>query len=319
MALHLTLRAAWHCLLAAAVTLLLVCGADPAGAASSKGCEGGGFAVTALADGSTVSPMVPGGDLTTTIPTARLGLSFVVKGKYVEFTVVPNALDITGGSRTMVFASKTPDHRGLALTSAVNVEITGPDLVIERTGPGLGMTLQAKDCANGGIFQMEPERGDGTTTRITHTLADGIFYFDNPNFRAREGDVVPFKATTIAVANRINFASGNNVAAKFVGRDSPQVGTRVDEPGCTNEFPNRAEIGGTDTVQQCGGRSIWDVASGGRMGQIMGEDATEVAPPPTLCTQNCQAQNRVRGQAVVLGFPFPVPDSSRLTPRFATP
>src|SRR4051812_20190473 len=80
MALHLTLRAAWHCLLAAAVTVLLVCGADPAGAASSKGCEGGGFAVTALADGSTVSPMVPGGDLTTTIPTARLGPSFVVKG-----------------------------------------------------------------------------------------------------------------------------------------------------------------------------------------------------------------------------------------------
>jgi hypothetical protein len=52
------------------------------------------------------------------------------------------------------------------------------------------------------------------------------------------------------------------------------------------------------------------------MGAVFGEDATEVAPPATNCTQNCQAQNRVRGRAVVLGFPFPVPDTSRLQPRF---
>ena len=42
----------------------------------------------------------------------------------------------------------------------------------------------------------------------------------------------------------------------------------------------------------------------------------EVAPPPTDCTQNCQAQNQVRGRFAVLGFPFPVPTASRLTPRF---
>jgi len=35
-----------------------------------------------------------------------------------------------------------------------------------------------------------------------------------------------------------------------------------------------------------------------------------------VCTQNCQAQNRVRGRAVVVGFPFPVPDAVRLKPRF---
>jgi hypothetical protein len=61
---------------------------------------------------------------------------------------------------------------------------------------------------------------------------------------------------------------------------------------------------------------VWDVASGGRMGGVFGEDSTEVAPPATTCTQNCQAQNQVRGQAVVLGFPSPVPDASRLRPRF---
>ena len=47
------------------------------------------------------------------------------------------------------------------------------------------MKIQAKDCAQGGIFQMEPERGDQSATRITHVLTPNTFYFDNPNFRAR--------------------------------------------------------------------------------------------------------------------------------------
>lgn len=291
--------------------------APSASAASSSGCEGGGFRVLGLS-----------GEQDTTVPASALGAQFLVQGKYVEFTVVsasfglqnytmtgaPNPLDITGGVRTPVFASKTPDHRGLALTSGVQVEMKDEDLVIERSGPGLTMKIQAKDCASGGIFQMEVERDDNTATRFVHTLAEGAFFFDNPRFRAREGDVVPYKDTTATVTNRINFA--NSRSSKFVGRDSPQVATRIDEPGCTNVFPNRPEIGGTDTVQHCGGRSIWDVASGGRMGQVMGEDATEVAPPATNCTQDCQAQNRVRGRSVVLGFPFPVPDASRLKPRF---
>jgi len=63
--------------------------------------------------------------------------------------------------------------------------------------------------------------------------------------------------------------------------------------------------------------SQWAVASGGRMGQVMGEDATEVAPPATACTHKCQAQNRTRGGATVLGSPFPVADADRLKPRFA--
>jgi hypothetical protein len=86
-----------------------------------------------------------------------------------------------------------------------------------------------------------------------------------------------------------------------------------------NVAARRAEMGrhGTFvTVDHCGGVSLWRVASGGRMGIVLGEDSTEVAPPATNCRENCQAQNQVRGQAVVLGFPFAVPDSSRLKPRF---
>jgi len=312
------LRAPWR--IAAGMLLLVSFAAvllvGRGSAATAAGCEGGGFSLLGLS-----------GDQSTSVPAAGLPATFLVQGRYVEFTVVaatfgienytftgaPNALDMTGGRRTVVFASKTPDHRGLVLTDAASVEIAGDGLVLSRTGPGLSMKLQAKDCANGGLFQMEPARADGTRTRITHTLADGIFYFDNPNFRAREGDVVPFKDTTITITPRINFA--NDVSDKFVGRDSPQVATRVLQ-GCVNTVPAPRQPGGTATVDHCGGVSVWDVASGGRMGAVFGEDATEVAPPATTCTQNCQAQNRVRGRAVVLGFPFPVPDASRLQPRF---
>jgi len=48
------------------------------------------------------------------------------------------------------------------------------------------------------------------------------------------------------------------------------------------------------------------------MGFVTGEDSVEVAPAPSLCVENCQAQNRVRGRLAVLGFPFPVPADDRL-------
>jgi hypothetical protein len=64
--------------------------------------------------------------------------------------------------------------------------------------------------------------------------------------------------------------------------------------------------------------SIWDVASGGRMGMVTGEDAVEVANSPTDCVQDCQAQNQVRGRLAVLGFPFQVAAGSKLTPRTST-
>jgi hypothetical protein len=302
----------------------------PVHAASSAGCEGGGFSIV-LPGGTTLA-----GDVDTSVPASSLGTTFLVKGKYNEFQVVaatfevrnyaftgaPNPLDMTGGVRTPVFARKTPDHRGLSLSGALSVELGEEDLVIERSGPGLSMKIQAKDCANGGVFQMEVERADGTETDITHVLATAsgsvganltVFYFDNPNFRAREGDVVPYKDTTIVVPSRINFA--NDFSRKFVGRDSPQVATRILQ-GCPNQIQRRD--GTFVTVDHCGGVSVWRVASGGRMGAVFGEDATEVAPPATICTHQCQAQNRVRGQSVVLGFPFPVPDASRLQPRFPT-
>ena len=322
-------RVRWYVGAATAVVLLLGLGADRVVAASSAGCDGGGFSLLGLS-----------GKQKTLVAAGRVGNNFLVKGKYVEFSVdsstfgvrdwtltgVPNPLDITGGRRTIVFADKIPDHRGLALSSDVSVDINKESLVIQRSGPGLSMKIQAKDCANGGVFQMEVERADNGATVFTHVLADGVFYFDNPNVRDRLGENIPCSGIlpdgtpvvcnganpdgTVTVTARVNFA--NDLSQQFVGRDSSQAATRIAK-GCPNSIPNPFHPG---TVNHCGGVSQWSVASGGRLGQVMGEDSTEIAPAAKVCTANCTAQNQVQGNAVVVGFPFPVPDAVRLQPRF---
>jgi hypothetical protein len=158
------------------------------------------------------------------------------------------------------------------------------------------MKIEAKDYAQGGIFQMVPERTDKTPTRVTHTLASGIFYCDNTKYRAHEGDFVPYEDTTREVT----------------ARDSTQVATRINSPTCANNITTRT--GATVVVPHCGQVAIFDVTSGGRMGIITGEDSVEVAPPPTNRTHKCQAQNRVRGRSTVLGAPLPVPVVSRFKP-----
>ncbi|MBA2961362.1 MULTISPECIES: hypothetical protein [Ramlibacter] len=327
MSIHLKLSAL-HPLAMAVVGSALALAAPLAQAASSKFCEGGGFSVVRAGQ-----PVVSG-DRDVRLPAGTLGQTFTVRGRYVQFQVVAATFGIqdyrflasnapgtqTVGGDAPVFEAKIPDHRGRVLAGDVLVEIKDDSIELSRTGTGLSMKIQAKDCTQGGLFQMEPERADGTATRIRHVLAAGTFYFDNPNFRAREGDVVPFnpsdpaRATTVTVAPRINWA--NDISPVFVGRDSAQVATRVIPAGCDNQIRRRDNT--FATVQHCGRESIWDVASGGRMGMVTGEDGTEVAPPPTNCVQNCQAQNRVRGGAVVLGFPFPVPADVRLRPDFST-
>src|SRR4051794_3061244 len=317
------------------VPVLLSVLGSPAQAAKSDGCSGGGYQLV----NTTTNTVVASGTVTASIPAATLGTDrFAVRGLYTAFDVrladfavfdqlftgAANPLDMTGGRRTVVYASKIPDHRGLTLTSAVSVELAGGGLNLTRTGPGLTMKLQAKDCAAGGVFQMEVERGDGTRTRITHLLADNgdattPFFFDNPNFRARIGQFLGADCTSVAtgppgrfcvqVTARVNI--GNDFSPKFLLRDSSQVATRINQPQCNTAAPL------TPSVQHCGGMSVWDVASGGRLGFVTGEDATEVANPPTTCTHQCQAQNQVRGRLAVLGAPFPVPAGSRLTPRTA--
>ncbi len=320
---------------AVTTSALLVGLNSPAQAASSKGCSGGSFQLVNLGSGTTVA--TGGKDrIRTTIAAADLGARFAVRGRYAQFDVraddfavfdqaftgAPNPTDITGGRFTPVFASKVPDLQGSALTSDISIELRDESLSISRTGPGVSMKIQAKDCTQGGIFQMEPSRDDGAATRIVHTLATSTtpgltpFYYDNPNFRAAIGRFEgsgcadptegPAGRFCVKVAARVNIS--NDLSPAFVARDSAQVATRVPQPGCNTAEPL------SPSVQHCGAVSIWDVASGGRMGFVTGEDAVEVANPPTACVTDCQARNQVQGRLTVLGFPFPVPADSRLVP-----
>ncbi|WP_045747368.1 hypothetical protein [Actinoplanes rectilineatus] len=312
--------------LALTVPLAAVTAPVAAQAAGSRFCEGGSYTVlgkTGTKDRFRGTVAAPAG-------------RFTVQGKYTQFSIDPatfaiydyaftgkaNVGDMTGGKATPVYASKVPDHRGLALTSTISLELRDEGLTVSRTGPsGLTMKIQAKDCAQGGIFQMEAARGDGTATRIVHTLADSAFYYDNPNFRAELGAWLgsacvspatgPAATYCVRVTPRVNIAS--DTAPALVLRDSAQVATRVAQPQCGPDFTNT--LGLSETKDHCGGVSIWDVASGGRMGMVTGEDATEVANPPTVCTTDCQAENGVNGRLATLGFPSTVPAGSRLTPR----
>src|SRR4051794_27460643 len=269
----------------------------PAQAASSKGCDGGAFRV--VAPGKTVAGDVKGA----TIATSALTGTVHVVGRYQGFDLDPatlsvyhftftraaNELSMTGGRDVEAFAAKVADLRGEVLTGPLTVTLDKESISLSRVGAGVSMSLAGKDCANGGIFQMEPERADGQPTLITHTLGEGTFYFDNPNFRARLGEVL--NGTTVTA--RVNFA--NDAAPAFVGRDSTQLAARV---------------------SQFGKVSSWSVASGGRMGQVMGEDAVSVEPAATACSHQCHAGNQTQGAAAVLGFPSPVPAASRLAPDF---
>jgi hypothetical protein len=178
---------------------------------------------------------------------------------------------------------------------------------------------------------MEPARGDNARTRIIHRLAgtdaaaaSTAFYFDNSNFRAKLGQYLgadcqnaqtgPPSTYCVRVAPRVNIANG--VSAKFVVRDSAQVAARIPQPECGADFTN--SLGLSETKDHCGGMTIWDVASGGRMGMVTGTDATEVANPPATCVTNCPAENQVHGRLAVLGFPFPVGAGSRLAPRYSS-
>lgn len=303
-----------------AVSIAQARGGDSAEAGSKSGtCSANGYSIV-LENGRVVSTAVKG-----SIAANELGKSFLVKGTHIEFTVdsanfavrdwtLTGAVsegNLTEGKRMVIYKSKTPDLRGAVLTSAVSIALDEGNVVLSRSGAGVGMKIQAKDCSEGGIFQMEPSRSDGTPTSITHILADDVFFFDNPNFRDRNGEQFQYDATTIlTVTPRINF--GSDLSRSLVGRDSPQEATRV-ATNCPNQIPNKN--GTFASVNHCGGRSDWRVKSGGRMGQVMGEDSVALEPAQPVCTQNCQSRSRVQGQGLNIGFPVPVPSAFRFMPR----
>ena len=248
---------------AAALTLAAlgtVASVAPADAATSSGCSGGGFTVTAP-DGRDVS----NAKISNAAATESTRLH--VRGRYVEFDFAPvtgnvydyvytgaaNPESMAPGVRTPVFASKTLSL-GPVLRGETESKSDKGDLLLLSRGAGGKVKIQAKDCATGGIFQQEVETGGAVT--FTHTLAPGMAYFVNP------------------YTGKVNFGNGG----VFRGKDSPQVATRLSQ---------------TATV------TTWSVASGGRMGGVLGEDAVELSSGATACVQDCQAQNQIRGSLPV--------------------
>ena len=289
------------------------------GGSKSGACAGGGYNII-LQSGRVVSTLAK-----TTIAARELGTDFLVKGLYSEFTVksdnlavldwtltaAANPESLSESKRIVIYKSKVADLKGSVLTSDLSLTLDEGGIVFSRTGAGVSMKIQAKDCAQGGIFQMEPARSDGAATVITHILGDDVFFFDNPNFRNRNGEQFQFDASTIlTITPRVNFAS--DVSRALVGRDSTQEATRI-VTNCPNQIPNAN--GSLSLVNHCGGRSDWSVKSGGRMGQVMGEDSIALEPAQPVCTHKCQSRSQIKGRGLNVGFPSPVPAAYRFSPR----
>jgi hypothetical protein len=166
------------------------------------------------------------------------GKTMFVHGTFVEFSVAldtfavtdytltgaPSKKDITGGKRTVIFASRTP-QLGANLVGNLTFQLANETILLKR-GTSQSIKITAKDCPQGGIFQMEAEPG----TTYVHVLASPFTYYTDDLGRTLYTNTV------------------------FPGRESPELATLVSR---------------TDTS------STWSVPSGGRMGVVLGEDATK--------------------------------------------
>ena len=209
----------------------------------------------------------------TTIAAGAVGSVLRVRGRYIEFDVdaatfsvlnytltgAPNALDLTSGVRAIVFASEVPDLRGSTLTSGVEVQVSNDDLLLERAGSAASIKLQAKDCVFGrhlpdgaSARRRDADRHHAHSWRRTVLLRQP----ELPEPAAAlpicpPGGPFTKDCYAVAVTPRINFA--NDVSRRLVGRDSPA---------------------GRQRLVQAATVSQWRVASGGRMGGVLGEDST---------------------------------------------
>jgi len=245
---------------------------------------GGDYAVTV--NGTTYNP-APGKDVK--VENLAVSSPIVVSGRNNRFTIDPATLGVydytlTGApdtqrmvtAPTVVFASKVPtltaaQRSGVRLSK---LEVKDDSIVAIFTTAAGKLKVQAKDGAQGGIFQMEPEFAG--PVELVHTLGPGLFYFVNQ------------------YTGKINFGDGKDAVAAgadahqmLLGKDSPQVATKTFQSG---------------TVTR------WIVQPGGRMGGVLGEDAVELSAGATNCTSQCQAQNRINGS-----LPVP-PDPTNPTP-----
>ena len=115
------------------------------------------------------------GDQQRTIPASQVGPTISVSGRYTKFSVVSSTFEtrnytLTGADSprpdkdlpltgpSVVFTSKLPVHND-TLTGALTLGLGNEGVSLERSGARHDIKITAKDCAQGGLFQMEPEPG----------------------------------------------------------------------------------------------------------------------------------------------------------------
>jgi hypothetical protein len=256
-----------------AVAFLGAVAALPATSHAAKEC--GAFTLTIRnAAGQVVrGPIRP--DTRTTLSGLPAGSVLTAAGKFVAFRVELNSLTVrdyvlTGAAtarprdritavRTPVFASKAPNLGGAVLTGALSVRVDEAGdggLELKRSGGGKTMKVQAKDCSQGGIFQLEPE----TRLAETNTLSGARKF------------AYCFQA---APGGKRYFTNGD-----VLGYDSPEGSTTV-----TQGFSRTAANGIAPGFER---RAVWSVMGGGRVGMVLGEDALEALRlEPARARQAC--------------------------------
>ena len=244
----------------AAVAPLSLPSAD---AATSSACTGGGFTVT-LPDGRAV-----GGDQTAKIGNSGLpeATRLTVRGRYVEFEFAP----VTGNIYNYVYTGAANPE---SLTDGVRTPVW--DSKTLSLGPVLRTETEVR-VGDGGVTMLTRGKAGKVKIQAKDCATGGIFQQE-----VEAGSAVTATHTLAAnmyyfvnpYTGKVNFGDGS----RFRGKDSPQVATKLSQ---------------TDRV------TTWQIASGGRMGQVLGEDAVELSAGASNCVTDCQAQNQIRGSLPV--------------------
>jgi hypothetical protein len=239
-----------------------------ASAAGGNTCEGGGFQVI-LPNGQSFSARgnyrVKSRDLTS-------GSTLRVRGKYIEYDV--NASTFGVYNYTLTGAAGADDMTGGVRTPLFTSKV--PSVANNALDSGdLDVRIDS-----GSVELRRAGRNLKMKIQSKDCSQGGIFQME-PELDAG-GTVV---LTHILAPGIVYYVNPYTLKVNFgnesmvVGKDSPQVATK----NYQDDF-----------------KTVWTVTSGGRMGGVLGEDAVEGSPAATSCTQNCQAQNRIRGSVDVL-------------------
>jgi hypothetical protein len=160
---------------------------------------------TCSASSVTIGSKVFSGKQTTLVPAARVNNQIAhVKGKFADFFVDMNTFTVLNYTLngTKDYDSKTPTGTS-ALNSPLFLNLNNEQLVLQRSGSGQDQSLkvQAKDCDNGGTFQLESD----SVGQQTNQLSTGTNY-----------------CLLDSVSGRLFFTNG-----PLLGYDSPQLATNT--------------------------------------------------------------------------------------------